>query len=171
MHCACDLIGRFKMSLLTVFVENNSRLSIICLVLLEASQPFGIKKMRDIRAEILTEVCSKIEVEPHLERLSGELLALRTSISDDKGRFDIPANGVWGGRFEKAFFDVRVFNPCAKSNSGTLPSVYRKHEVEKKRCYEQRIRKVKHSSFTPFVVSCTGGIGKLATTFYKDLRR
>ena len=51
--------------------------------------------MRDIRAEILTKVCSNVEVEPHLERLSGELLALRKSISDDKGRFDIPANGVW----------------------------------------------------------------------------
>ena len=117
------------------------------------------KEVRDIRAEMLTEVCSNVEVEPHLERLSGELLALRTSISGDKGRVDIPANGVWGGRFEKAFFDVRVFNPCAKPNSGTLPSVFRKHEVEKKRCYEQRIRKVEHSSFTPLVLLCTGGIG------------
>ena len=42
------------------------------------------------------------------------------------------AKGVWGGRFEKAFFDVRVFNPCAKSNPGTLPSVYRKHELKRR---------------------------------------
>ena len=127
------------------------------------------KEVRDINAEKLTEVCSNIEVEPHLQRLSGELLALRTSISGDEDKLDISANEVWGGRFEKAFIDVRVFNPCTKSKSGTLLSVYRKHEVGKNRCYEQRIREVEYSSFTPLVLSCTGGMGKLATTFYKRL--
>ena len=91
-------------------------------------------EVRDITEEMLTEVCSDVEVEPHLERLSGELLALGTSISGDEGRLDTSANEVWGGSFEKAFFDVRVFNSCAKSNSGTLSIVCRKHEVEKKRC-------------------------------------
>ena len=71
-------------------------------------------------------------LKPHLERLSGEFLALRTSISGIEGRLDISANGVYGGRFEKLFFDVRVFNPCAKSNSETLPTVHRKHKVEKR---------------------------------------
>ena len=82
-------------------------------------------------SKLLTEVCSNVEVEPQSERLSGELFALITSISGDEGRLDISADGVWRGRFEKAFFDVRVFNPCAKSNFGTLPSMYRKHEMEK----------------------------------------
>ena len=53
-------------------------------------------ELRDITAEMLTEVCSNVEVEPHLERLAGEFLALRTSISDNEGRLDISANGVWG---------------------------------------------------------------------------
>ena len=121
-------------------------------------------------SKLLTEVCSNVEVEPQSERLSGELFALITSISGDEGRLDISADGVWRGRFEKAFFDVRVFNPCAKSNFGTLPSMYRKHEMEKKkRCYEQRIREVEHSAFTSLVLSCTGGMGRIATTFYKRL--
>ena len=71
-------------------------------------------------------------MEPNLECLSGELLALRKSISGSEGRFGFSANLVWGRRFDKAFVDARVFNPCAKPNCGTLPSVYRKYEVKKR---------------------------------------
>ena len=75
-----------------------------------------------------------------------------------------------GGRFEMAFYDVRVFNPSAQSNhQASLSSIYRRHEMEKKRSYEQRIREVEHSTFTPLVLSSTGGMGKAATTFYKRL--
>ena len=35
--------------------------------------------------------------------------------------------------------------------------------------YEQRIRDVEHSSFTPFVLSATGDMAKQSTTFYKRL--
>ena len=77
------------------------------------------------------------------------------------------ANGVWGGRFEKNYFDVRVFNP---SNKNMVPSAcYRKHEREKKRAYEQRVREVEHSSFTPLILAATGGLGVEATSFYKRL--
>ena len=90
--------------------------------------------------------------------------------SQDGVRLDVSANGVWGGRFEKTFFDVRVFNPHAPSNKNLTPSAcYRKHEREKKRAYEQRIREVEHSSFTPLVLSATGGMGREATSFYKRL--
>jgi predicted exporter len=47
--------------------------------------------------------------------------------------------------------------------------MYRTHEREKKRAYEQRVREVEHSSFTPLVLSATGGMGKEATTFFKRL--
>ena len=42
-------------------------------------------------------------------------------------------------------------------------------EAEKKRAYEQRIREVEHSTFTPLVFSATGGMAKQSTTFYKRL--
>ena len=68
------------------------------------------------------------------------------------------------------FFDVRVFNPHAPSNRHTqLSSCYRKHEQIKKRAYEQRIREVEHASFTPLVISATGGLANEASTFYKRL--
>ena len=60
--------------------------------------------------------------------------------------------------------DVIVFNPYAPSNSRIpLSSCYRKHEQTKKRMYEQRCREVEHASFTPLVISATGGLAKEAT--------
>ena len=79
---------------------------------------------------------------------------------------NISANGVWGGRLEKTYFDVRVFNPLAPSNK--ISACFKKHEREKKRAYE-RVREVEHSSFTPLVMAATGGLGNEATTFYKHL--
>ena len=41
--------------------------------------------------------------------------------------------------------------------------------MDKKRAYEQRIHEVEHASFTPLVMSATGGLAKEATNFYKRL--
>ena len=79
------------------------------------------------------------------------------------------ASGLWGDQYEKAFFDVRVFNPYAPSNRQPLATCYRKHENIKKRAYEQRVREIEHSSFTPLVLSLTGGLEKAATVCYKRL--
>ena len=72
-----------------------------------------------------------------------------------------------GGNLERTLFDVRVFNPYAPTNRCVKSSsCYRKHEQVKKRAYEQRVREIEHASFTPLVLSATGG---LASTFYKRL--
>ena len=84
-----------------------------------------------------------------------------------QARLDIAANGFWGGRFERTYFDMRVFNPHAPSNRHS--NCYRKHELEKKRQYEQRVGEVEHASFTPVVMSATGGMANQATVFYKRL--
>ena len=42
-------------------------------------------------------------------------------------------------------------------------------ELEKKICYEERIREIEHGSFTPLVLSAAGGIGPAATIVYKRL--
>ena len=41
----------------------------------------------------------------------------------------------------------------------------RHHENIKKHAYEQRIRDIEHSSFVPLVMSVTGGVGCIATTY------
>jgi hypothetical protein len=66
--------------------------------------------------------------------------------------------------------DVRVFNPLASCNRNKqLKTVYQQHEREKKRAYEQRIREIERGSFTPLVLSATGGMGPAALIFYKKL--
>jgi len=68
---------------------------------------------------------------------------------------------------EQAFFDVRVFNPLAKSHfNPSLSSCYRKNENEKW-AYEERIRNVEHG--TSLVFSVAGGMGPIASTFYERL--
>ena len=92
------------------------------------------------------------------------------SNSEQNARLDVAANGVWGGRFERTFFDVRVFNPFAKSNMDTpLATTYRRHENDKRRQYEQRVIQVEHSSFVPLVFSATGGTSKSTSNFYRHL--
>lgn len=78
--------------------------------------------------------------------------------------------GFWGGRFEKAFIDVRVFNASVQSNRHSpLSFVYRKHGQEKRRQYDQRVREIEHSTFKPLVLSTIGGMGRATTIFYKRL--
>ena len=102
--------------------------------------------------------------------MTDEELTRSTANSQAGARLDIAANGVWGGTFERTYFDVRVFNPHAPSNRhANLQSVYRKHEQIKKRAYEQRIREVEHTTFSPLVLSATGGLAREADTFYKRL--
>jgi len=98
--------------------------------------------------------------------LTGEALTGSSSNTQDGARLDIATNGFWGGRFERTYFDVRVFNPHAPSNRNS--NSYRKHELEKKRQYE-RVREVEHASFTPLVLSATVGMANQATVFYKRL--
>jgi hypothetical protein len=127
-------------------------------------------EVRDLTARLLSEVCHNVTTEPHLQPLTGESMRHRSAITTDNARLDVSMCGFWGGRFEKAFIDVRVFNPSAASNrSSSLTATYKRHEQDKKRDYEQRILEVEHASFTPLVMSCTGGMGSIATTFYKRL--
>ncbi len=124
-------------------------------------------EIRDITANLLSEVCNNVCIEPHLQPISGEHLPGTTANITEGARLDIAANGVLGGRFERTCFDVRVH---AASNRQTNPSLcYRKHENVKKRAYESRIQEIEHSSFTPLVMSSTGGLGPASTSTYKRL--
>ena len=102
--------------------------------------------------------------------MSADQLNGASANSQENARLDISANGVWGGRFQKTYFDVRVFNPLAPSNRNqSHAATYRKHKLEKKRAYQQRVQEVEHSSFAPLVLSVTGGMGVEASLFYKRL--
>ena len=63
--------------------------------------------MRDLFASLLKDVCHDVEVEPHLQPLTGEVL-ISSSNSSDETRLDVSARGFWQ-RGQRAFFDVGVF--------------------------------------------------------------
>ena len=94
-------------------------------------------------AKLLSEVCPNVEVQPALQPPTGERLTSRTAISDDEANLDVRAQGFWRHRGQCVFFDVRVFNPVAPSNSrSSLNTTYRFHKSLWRRSYEQRIRDV-----------------------------
>ena len=55
------------------------------------------------------------------------------------------------------------------SRNKQLKTVYQQHQKEKKRAYKQRIWEIERGSFTPLVLSATGGMGPEALIFYKKL--
>ena len=124
-------------------------------------------EIRDLTAHLLTEVSIDVCIEPELQPIDDETSTGTSSYSQDGARLDIAASGFWGGYFKRTFFDVWVFNPHASSNNH--PCCYRRHKLEKKCHYEQRVREVEHASFTPLVLSATGGMANEATVFYRRL--
>ena len=102
-----------------------------------------------------------------LQLINGEVFTGCSSNIQDGAILDIVVNGFWGGRFECTFFDVQVFNPHAPSNRNS--QCYRKNKLKKKRQYKQRVREVEHASFTPLVLSATGGMANEGSVFYKRL--
>lgn len=127
-------------------------------------------ELRDITAELLTEVCHNVGTEPALQSLSQEQLKHRTANREDGARLDVVAESFWGRDRQRAFFDVRVFNPIAQSHRNTpLAQCYRQNEQEKKRAYEERVREVEHGTFSPLVFSTSGGMGPIATVVYRRI--
>ena len=127
-------------------------------------------EIRDVTAGLLKRVANNITIEPHIRSITGERFHHRSAITDQQARLDVAANGVWGARFDRTFFDVRVFNPFAASNHSTsIISSYQRHEKEKHRSYEEQVREVEHSTFVPIVLATSGGMGKAATSLYKRI--
>ena len=119
-------------------------------------------EVRDTFATVMKEVCFDVEIEPKLQPL-GESFHYKTTTTDDEARLDIKANGLWESRFCRTFFDVKIFNPLAKSCPKNINEAYTYHENQKKLKYEQRIINVEKSTFNPLVFACTGGAGPSAT--------
>ena len=90
-------------------------------------------------------------------------------LDDDELRLDVRVRGFWRPA-QSAFFDIRVNNPNAKSQTDIpIEKVYKKHEEEKKRKYNDRVLNNEHGSFTPLVFSINGGMGQESVVFHKHL--
>ena len=125
-------------------------------------------EMRDLLATLMKEITNDVQIEPHLQQLTGENLPENSNKSNE-ARLDVSARGFWQ-RQQIAFFDVRIVNPFAKSHlSQKLPAVFKRNENEKKRCYNQRIIEVEHATFSPIVMTPYGGQGREAEKVITEL--
>ena len=106
--------------------------------------------------------------EPHLTPVTGENLP-RSSNTGDDACLNVSARGFWQ-RGQRAFFDVRVFNPFAPSHlKQNLQKVFAANEKEEKRQYNSRVIEVEHGSFTPLVFSAYGGSSPETERFIAEL--
>ena len=93
----------------------------------------------------------------------------RTAKLEDNARLDVRARGFWRDG-QNAFFDVRVTNADSDSQqNATVSSVLRRHELEKKRCYNRRIMEVEHGTFTPLVFTTSGVMAHECSIYHKNL--
>jgi len=96
-------------------------------------------ELRDCLANVVSEVCKDVTVEPRLLKLNSEQLGKGANVQDE-AQLDIPARGFWE-RGQRAFFDVRVFHPFARSHaSRNIRSVFKTNETEKKKHYNNSHR-------------------------------
>ena len=124
----------------------------------------------DVLAELLeTAGCKDVTTEPLLIPVNGRELPAGANKADG-ARLDVSARSVWNP-LERAFLDVRVFHAQAPSNKalGSPTTMYNSHERQKKNLYNKRIVEVEHGTFTPIVLSTTGGMGREANKFFKKL--
>ena len=77
---------------------------------------------------------------------------------------------VFGVQCKKPFLTFVSCTPTHQTYvNKEIAQVYRTHEREKKRTYNERIIQVEKGSFTPIVVSTFGGMGQEAESFHKRL--
>ena len=126
-------------------------------------------EIRNFTAELLTEVCTNVKIEPLLQSLTGETLSHISAITSNEARADVSAKSLWI-RGQTAYGDVRVFNPLAKCYlNQSLQAGYKRNENEKKRSYNERIINIDHGSFTPLIFSCFGGMGRECSRYYSQI--
>ena len=123
--------------------------------------------IRDLEAELMREVCTNVQIEPNLLPLANPN-RVNGNVSEH-ARLDVAGNGVWSP-MERTFLDIRVMHPNSPSYiNKDIRQVYKTHENEKKRTYNERVIEVEKGSFTPIVVSTFGGMGDEAEKFHKRL--
>ena len=115
--------------------------------------------IRDSVAEIMQYAGLKaVQTEKLLLPCTNHTFHPNVNTADD-ARMDVVCLGLWRAQ-QLAFMDVRVFHPNAPSYvSKSLPHLYNYHEAAKKRSYGRRIIEVEHGTFSPMVMSTSGGCG------------
>ena len=124
-------------------------------------------RVRNMEASILKDVCKDVRLEPEL--LPVDNAPIENASTAERARLDISAVGIWSP-MERTFLDVRIFHPNSPSyKDKEIGQIYKQHEQEKKRKYNQRIVQVERATFTPLVFSTTGGMAPECARYHKKV--
>ena len=124
-------------------------------------------KLRDTVATFLKEVCHDVRTEPALLVIGNKEHFPNSANTSDNARLDVSARGVWAP-FDRTFFDIRVSHPNCPSNANRpLEQIYRLNEQEKKRQYNERVMSIEKGTFTPLVLTTTGGMSNECTALFR----
>ena len=121
--------------------------------------------VRDLEAELMREaVCRDVKTEPELIPIGEQEMGGNVA---DKARLDVSGVGVWG-EHERTFLDVKIFHPnCQSYIDMDIGKAYVHHQNIKKNKYKERVLNVEHGSFTPIILTTTGGVGPEANKHHK----
>ena len=125
-------------------------------------------RIRDFEAQLLTEICNDVEIQPPLQPLEGEIINGITGVNEKP---DARARGFWRQK-QNTFFDLRITNTNSESQIHLTSEKRSSQNVkEKKRdsIKEKRskIMKVEHGTTTPLVFSLKEKIAKERLRLHK----
>ena len=125
-------------------------------------------RVRDLEAELMSEVCRNVQTEPELIPLENNCLGIRNATGEN-ARPDVVGVGLWGS-YEKTFTDILITHLNCPAYAGKpIAQVLKSKEREKKAKYNERILQVEKASFTPIVGSTSGGWGDEANKYHKRI--
>ena len=126
-------------------------------------------EVRDLFGDLMREAGHTVEIEPKLQKLSGEGFDYKSANKEDDARSDLKVTGFWR-EMRQAYFDVKVVSPFARSYSHlTQASILKTAEKSKLREYKERIHEVEHADFNPLVFTTVGAMGPQCQIVVKKL--
>ena len=75
---------------------------------------------------------------------------------------------AYSSGFMKAYLSF-LTHVLPSNSRKSMEATYRRHERDKRRGYDQRVQEVEMGSFTPLVMSATGGMGRAAQVTFKRI--
>ena len=121
-------------------------------------------------ASLLSEVCHDVVIEPEIQSLTSDSFDYQSALPNDEAHSDVRAQGFWGNRNTKDYFNAKVFCPYAKSYRKRPLSITNSQlEQPKRQAYDQRIREIEHGTFKPLVFATSGGMSRATTVTFRRL--
>ena len=81
-------------------------------------------EIRETFAKFLNEKCKDVQIEPKILPVGDSAFSRQSVTTEDEARLDVKASGLWGSVFERTFFDVKIFNPHARTCPKTPKEAY-----------------------------------------------